>query len=207
MFWKKPKPDLQPEWLIVGLGNPGGEYAGTRHNVGFDVIELLARKHRIKLDKSKHRARFGIGIIEGAAVCLVKPLTYMNLSGQAVSPLARSYGLEPERVLVVSDDVNLPLGKLRLRESGSAGGHNGHKSLIQYLGTQDYPRIRIGVGEGRTGERIDHVLGGFPPAERKMIDEAIEACAESVSALVAHGIGESQSVIDGHNKSIGSAPD
>src|SRR5579862_4349503 len=116
MFWKKPKPVQQPEWLIVGLGNPGAEYAGSRHNVGFEVVDALASEHKIKLDKGKHRARIGLGPIGQTEVCLIRTLTYMNLSGQAVGPIARAYGIKPERILVVADDLDLPLGKLRLRE-------------------------------------------------------------------------------------------
>lgn len=200
MFWKKRKPDLQPEWLIVGLGNPGGEYSGTRHNVGFQVVELLADRHRIKLDKSKHRARFGLGTIGDIAVCLAKPLTFMNLSGQAAAPLARGYGLNPDRILVVSDDLDLPVGKLRLRESGSAGGHNGHKSLIQYLGTQDYPRIRIGIGRSGGGETIDHVLSTFTPVEQEVIAPAIRVAAEVCEAFLEGGLPVAQKVVDQYNR-------
>jgi PTH1 family peptidyl-tRNA hydrolase len=201
MFWKKPKPTAQPEWLIVGLGNPGGEYRGTRHNVGFDVIDLLSDRHRIKLDKSKHRARIGIGQIGDSAVVLVKPLTFMNLSGQSAAPLARDYGLKPERVLVIADDLDLPVGKLRLRESGSAGGHNGHKSLIQYLKTQDYPRIKIGIGSA-SGSTIDHVLSGFDREERAVVDDAIKSAAEAVAAMVEHGYSDALQVVDQHNKRL-----
>lgn len=201
MFWKKAKPDLQPEWLIVGLGNPGGEYAGTRHNVGFEVVELLAERHRIKLDKSKHRARIGVGKIDETTVCLVKPLTYMNLSGQAVAPLARGYGILPQRVLVIADDLDLPLGKLRLREDGSAGGHNGHKSLIQSLQTQEYPRIKIGIGKG--GSTIDHVLSRFDQDEKADAERAIKSAASVVESVLARGIVSSQHIVDEHNKGSG----
>ncbi len=198
MFWKRAKVDVQPEWLIVGLGNPGSEYRGTRHNVGFEVLDELAIRHRIKLDKSKHRARIGLGKVGETAVCLVKPLTYMNLSGQAVAPVARDYSVPPERVLVIADEMDLPAGKLRLRESGSAGGHNGHKSLIQYLKSQDYPRIRIGIG--RSAGAIDHVLGGFTPEEREGIDPAIEASVKAAAALIEDGPQAAQKVIEAYNK-------
>lgn len=200
MFWKKPKPSLQPEWLVVGLGNPGGEYRGTRHNVGFEVIDDLAERHRLKLDRSKHRARIAIGHIAGVAVCLVKPLTYMNLSGQAVAPLARDYGIKPDHVLVVADDLDLPVGKLRFRDGGSAGGHNGHKSLIQHLRTQEYPRIKIGIGQGDRGGAIDHVLSGFAPGERSEITEAIGQAAACVEAVLSGDSAAAQRVVDDHNK-------
>jgi peptidyl-tRNA hydrolase, PTH1 family len=198
MFWKKAKPDMLPEWLIVGLGNPGGEYAGTRHNVGFEVVDALSSEHRIKLDKGKHRARIGLGRINDVAVCLVKPLTFMNLSGQAVGPLARTYGIKSDHILVISDDLDLPVGKLRLREGGSAGGHNGHKSLIQYLGTQDYPRIKIGIGKG--GNTIDHVLSGFDPREKELISPAIAAAAKAVAEVVLRGYAGGLKVVEEFNK-------
>jgi PTH1 family peptidyl-tRNA hydrolase len=201
MFWKKPKSDLQPEWLIVGLGNPGGEYKGTRHNVGFEVVDTLAEKLRVKLDKSRHRARIGLGRIGDTAVCLVKPLTFMNLSGQAVAPLARDYGIKPERVLVIADDLDLPTGKLRMRKSGSAGGHNGHKSLIQHLKTQDYPRIKIGIGKASGGETIDHVLSGFTPAEKDLVLPAIKAASRAAKEFLARGSAAAQAVVDEFNKS------
>jgi PTH1 family peptidyl-tRNA hydrolase len=201
MFWKKAKPDLHPEWLIVGLGNPGGEYNGTRHNVGFEVVELLAQRHKIKLDKSKHRARIGLGKIGETSVCLIKPLTYMNLSGQAVAPLARDHGVLPDHVLVIADDLDLPLAKVRLREGGSAGGHNGHKSLIQSLKTQDYPRIKIGIG--KDGNTIDHVLSGFDPSEKAEVATAIRAAAETIESILDRGIVLSQALVAQHNKALG----
>jgi len=161
MFKKKAQPIAPPEWIVVGLGNPGPEYRGTRHNVGFDVVDLLAERHKIKLDKSKHRSRYGIGVVGDTTVLLVKPLTYMNLSGQAVAPLAREHGIKPERILVVADDLDMKVGRVRLKPKGSAGGHNGHKSLIASLGTQEYPRLKIGIGSVDRTETIDHVLGAF----------------------------------------------
>lgn len=207
MFWKKPKPNQQPEWLIVGLGNPGGEYAGTRHNVGFQVVELLAERHRIKLDKSRHKARIGVGTIGETAACVVKPLTFMNLSGQAVAPLARDYGIKPDHVLVIADDLDLPVGRLRFREGGSAGGHNGHKSLIQYLQTQDYPRIKIGIGKAGRGETIDHVLSSFGQHERPIIGTAIKSAADAVEALLSLGSQAALKSIEGHNKGKDDARD
>lgn len=186
MFWKKPRADVKPEWLIVGLGNPGGEFSGTRHNVGWEVIDLLAQRSRARLDKSKHRARYGLALLNDTPVLLVKPLTYMNLSGQAVAPIMRDCGLSPDRVLVLADDKDLALGKIRLKMKGSAGGHNGHKSLIHSLRTQDYPRLKIGIGAGED-DTIDHVLGPFTPIERAELTAKLALCADATEAFVTNG--------------------
>lgn len=197
MFRKRPpEPTLPPEWIVVGLGNPGPEYKGTRHNVGFDVIERLAEKHRIKLDRSKHRARYGVGRVGESTVVLVKPLTYMNLSGQAIAPLAKEYSLAPDRILVVADDLDLVVGRLRLKPKGSAGGHNGHKSLIQSLGTQDYPRLKIGIGSVDRSQTIDHVLGAFKGDEREVIARALARATEGVERVLEIGVEKAQSFIN-----------
>ncbi len=185
---RKPKEHIDPEWIIVGLGNPGPEYSGTRHNVGFDVVESLAERHRIKLDQSKHRSRYGVGRIDGVGVVLMKPLTYMNLSGQAVAPMARQYGIKPDRILVLADDMDLTLGRLRLRAKGSSGGHNGHKSISASLATQEYPRLKLGIGRPKEDPTRDHVLSKFHPDERvdwkNMVEAATEACEKVVSVGV-----------------------
>lgn len=187
MFRRKPKPPIAPpEWLIVGLGNPGPEYARTRHNLGFAVVDELARRHGIRVDQRKHRAVYGVGEVRGTVVVIAKPMTFMNLSGQAVAPLARSYGLGPDRVLVVSDDLDLEVGRVRMKPKGGAGGHNGHKSIIAALGTQEYPRLKIGVGKG--SEAVEHVLGGFRPDERAAIDAAIVQAADGVETLLTEGL-------------------
>lgn len=189
MFRKKPPvPTTPPEWMIVGLGNPGPEYRGTRHNVGFDVIDLLAERHQIRLDKAKHNARYGIGHIGDSVVLLVKPLTYMNLSGRAVAPLAKDHKLEPSRILVITDDKDIALGRNRLKPKGSAGGHNGHKSLIASLGTEEYPRLKIGIGAAQPGQLVDHVLGGFRNEERDIIRLALARAADGVETLVQDGL-------------------
>jgi PTH1 family peptidyl-tRNA hydrolase len=174
--------------MVVGLGNPGPEYRGTRHNVGFDVIERLAERHRIKLDKSKHQARYGIGRIGETTVLLVKPLTYMNLSGRAVAPLAKEHSLGPDRILVVADDLDLAVGRVRLKPKGSAGGHNGHKSLIQTLGTQEYPRLKIGIGSVDRTQTVDHVLGSFKGDERDLIARALERSVAGVERVLEAGL-------------------
>jgi len=187
MFWKKAA-ELPPEWMIVGLGNPGGEYRGTRHNVGFEVVDRLSERNRIKVGRAKHRALIGTGKVAETNILLVKPLTYMNLSGQSVAPLARDNQLDPAHVFVVADDLDLPVGRLRLKLGGSAGGHNGHKSLIQYLKTQDYPRLKIGIGKADKSSTIDHVLGSFDRDERDSIDEVIKVAVQVCEELARGGI-------------------
>jgi len=180
---------IAPEWMFVGLGNPGPEYRGTRHNVGFDLIDLVAEGQRIKLDTAKHKARYGLGTIEGHGVLLVKPMTFMNLSGQAVAPLARHYGLSPVQIVVIADELDLPPGKLKMQPRGGAGGHNGHKSVIASLGGQDYPRLRIGVGRGSGGNgAIEHVLSTFTPDERPLIDGAVKKAHDALLVLVNEGL-------------------
>lgn len=179
---------MPPEWLIVGLGNPGGEYAGTRHNVGFEVIERLASLSGIRLREVRFGALTGLGKVEGVPAALAKPLAFMNLSGSSVGSLARKFGLAPGRVLVVADDLDLPLGKTRLREGGGSGGHNGHKSIIQALGTEAYPRLKVGIGTEDRGEAVDHVLSRFLPSEREAVRSAIERSAAACEAVLRDGI-------------------
>jgi len=186
-FRRKPRVETPPEWLIVGLGNPGGEYRGTRHNVGFEVVDRLAAKHRVKMNRGRSRGLMGLGRIKGVGVALLKPLTYMNLSGQAVTAAARLHSIKPERILVISDDMDLELGRVRLKPKGGPGGHNGHKSIIQSLGTEEYPRLKIGIGAAPEGG-IDHVLGGFTAEERAVIDEAIDAAVAGCEAVVEAGV-------------------
>jgi len=189
MFRAKPKtPELPPEWIVVGLGNPGPEYRGTRHNVGFEVIDLLGERNRLKLDRSKHKARYAIGQIGGHSALLVKPMTFMNLSGQSVAPFMREFSLKPDRVLVIADDLDLTVGRVRLKPKGGAGGHNGHRSLIQLLGTQEYPRIKIGIGSVDRSETLEHVLGAFPPDEREKINIAVQRSADCVERVLADGL-------------------
>lgn len=173
--------------LIVGLGNPGTEYAGTRHNVGFEAIEELAERHNIPVRKRALRSAMGDGTIAGQRVILVRPMTFMNLSGEAVSAVCRMYKIEPQEVIVIVDDIALPIGKIRLRPKGSAGGHNGLTSIEQHLHTRDYPRIRIGVGGAQPGRMVDHVLGKFRSSEREAIAEAIERAADAVEMALAEG--------------------
>lgn len=174
--------------MIVGLGNPGPEYKNTRHNVGFDVIDLLAKRHRIKVDRAKHKAKYGLGMVADTPVLLAKPLTFMNASGQAVAPLMREHGMKPEHVLVVADDLDMVLGRVRLKPKGSAGGHNGHRSLIASLGTQDYPRLKIGIGSVDKSKTLHHVLGPFHPDEREDAKAALELAADAVELVVGRNL-------------------
>ncbi|MBX3096386.1 MAG: aminoacyl-tRNA hydrolase [Fimbriimonadaceae bacterium] len=187
MFRRKQRPDNPPTHMIVGLGNPGAEYARTRHNVGFDVIEALAAEHKVKVRESASRALFGCGEVQGVRVALVKPLTFMNISGEAVASLARKWGIAPVHILVIADDLDLPTGTFRMRPGGGAGGHNGHRSIISKLGTNEYPRIRIGIGKGED-ETISHVLSKFTPDERTDIDLAIKRAASASESWLANGI-------------------
>ncbi|WP_246946031.1 aminoacyl-tRNA hydrolase [Bacillus pinisoli] len=166
--------------LIIGLGNPGKQYAQTRHNVGFITIDELAHRHHIELDKEKFKGLYGTGMINGEKVILLKPLTYMNLSGEAVRPLMDYYNIETEDIIVVYDDLDLPAGKIRLRTKGSAGGQNGMKSVIQHLGTQEFKRIRIGIDRPNNGMKIsDYVLGRFSPDEVQDVVHAIKQAADA----------------------------
>lgn len=172
--------------LIVGLGNPGTDYAGTRHNVGFSVVQILADRFRIPVTRRNFRAVYGEGLIGGQRVVLARPMTYMNLSGQAVSAMCRFYKLDAAEVLVLLDDIALPLGQLRLRFKGSAGGHNGLASVLESLGTEDVERIRVGVGEAQ-GALVDHVLSRFRKDELPIIREACGRAADAVEIVLAEG--------------------
>jgi PTH1 family peptidyl-tRNA hydrolase len=181
--------------LVAGLGNPGDRYRGTRHNVGFEVVDLVARNERLTFDAAD-RDRAALTARwrrEGEVVLLAKPLTFMNVSGQAVRGLVDFYKVATADLLVVSDDVNLPLGRLRARAGGSEGGHNGLRSVAEWLGTEDYSRLRVGVGRGREAEiRRDltgHVLGGFESDEAPGMASAIARAADAVRMWVSDGLG------------------
>ena len=174
--------------LVVGLGNPGRKYDGTRHNVGFDVLKLLAERHRLEWESAPTDAL--IAKWRAASVLLAKPLTFMNLSGLAIGELLRFYKIDLVDLFVVVDDANLELGRLRARPSGSAGGHNGLKSIIEALGTEEFARLRVGVGRG-DGRRdlADHVLAKFDPDERTDVAEAADRAADAAELFVTEGIG------------------
>lgn len=176
-------------YLIVGLGNPGRQYEATRHNMGFDTVDCLIEKHNVPQGGVKFNAMYGKGIIGGDKAILMKPLSFMNLSGGPVRDMVNFFKIDPEKeLIVISDDIDLEPGQLRIRKQGSAGGHNGLKDIIQKLGTQNFVRIKIGVGAKPQGwDLADHVLSRFPDSERKLVDEAIREAADAVEKIVAQG--------------------
>jgi len=188
MFFSR-KPSGPVTWIVVGLGNMGDQYEGTRHNVGFDVLDRIADGLDIPVQRLKFRALTNTAVISGEKVLLMKPVTYMNLSGEAVEPAAAFYKVPPEHIIVISDEVALPPGKLRVRPGGSAGGHNGLKSIIAHLHTDQFPRVRIGVG-GKPHpdyDMADWVLGKPQGEDRKAIDEAIQKAAQAVECYIREG--------------------
>lgn len=174
--------------FVVGLGNPGPKYAGTRHNVGYDIVDYLAAAPHCGPFRSKFQSLIAEMSEAGEPVLLVKPETYMNLSGRAVRQLLDFYKLDPTQVLIICDDFHLPLGKLRVRSQGSHGGHNGLRNIQECLGTDAYPRLRVGVGQPEPGEAIDFVLSRFKPAEKSAIAEAIARAADCVLLWIRQGI-------------------
>lgn len=179
-------------YLVIGLGNPGSKYAGTRHNIGFDTIDYLAASYHIQVTKVKHKALIGEGIIQGEKVVLIKPQTFMNLSGESVREAKEWYKVSEEHIIVIYDDISLELGKLRLRAKGSAGGHNGIKSIIYQLNTDIFPRIKIGVGQPPHAEYdlADFVLGKFGKMEQEHVFQAIQSAAEAVPVIMLAGMNQ-----------------
>lgn len=188
-------------YLIAGLGNPTKQYENTRHNVGFEVIDALAEKYGISVREKKHKALIGTGSIEGQKVILAKPQTYMNLSGESIAELARYYKLNPEtELIVIYDDVNFAPGNLRIRESGSSGGHNGVKSIIKCLNTQTFLRVKVGVGKKpKDWDLADYVLGHFQAEERRNLDGAIQRAIEAIGYLTR---GEVARAMNEYNKKV-----
>lgn len=174
--------------VIVGLGNPGRAYENTRHNVGFKAVDLLAEGHQIKLNKIKHKALVGEGFISGQKVLLVKPQTYMNLSGQSVREVLEYYKIDPENLLVLYDDIDIPSGRIRIRKKGSAGTHNGMRSIIYDIRTDQFPRIRIGIGRETPMDLKDFVLSGFSGDEKSAVEDAIRRAADGVVCYLEKGI-------------------
>jgi PTH1 family peptidyl-tRNA hydrolase len=180
--------------LIVGLGNPGKEYSSNRHNIGFLCLNYFAKANRIELDRKQSRARVGMGKVEDYEVILARPQTYMNASGVSVAGLVRKYSLNLEDLIVIHDDLDLPLGKIRIRQGNSAGGHNGIKSIISALGTQHFVRIRVGIGRPTTAEEsheeqvVDYVLGDFSKAEKEVLSETIKRVSAAILTLLTKGL-------------------
>ncbi|MBR3643202.1 MAG: aminoacyl-tRNA hydrolase [Lachnospiraceae bacterium] len=177
-------------YIIAGLGNPKTEYKNTRHNVGFDVIDVLSDKYQIPMDMKKHRAICGKGMIEGEKVILAEPQTFMNLSGLSILELVNYYKIDPaSELIVVYDDIDLEPGQIRIRKQGSAGGHNGMKSVIGGLNTQDFIRIRMGVGDKpKQYDLADYVLGHFTKEEREVVDEAVIRATEAIHIILTDGV-------------------
>jgi len=196
MFFQKKNSE---QWMIVGLGNPGREYEATRHNVGFRVTELLAQRLHVRIDRLKFRALTRQTELGGKKVLLVQPQTYMNLSGAAVSALASYYHIPPQRVLVIFDDISLPPGRIRIRRDGSAGGHNGIKSIIQSLGTDQFPRIKIGVGAKPHPDYdlADWVLSKFSAQEEKALEPALLHGAEAAEMILTDGLDKAACAYNG----------
>jgi PTH1 family peptidyl-tRNA hydrolase len=177
--------------LVAGLGNPGLEYSNTRHNVGFMVLDCLAKRQQVTFSRSSSwKSQYA----KWNDVILLKPWTFMNRSGDAIGPIALYYKILPEQILVVVDDAALPLGRLRLRQSGSDGGHNGLRSIIDHLG-EDFPRLRIGIGPTtENGELVEHVLGSFLPSEQKTVEAAIERAAKAIEHVVQNGVASTMNI-------------
>lgn len=195
MLFKKPN----ISWMIVGLGNPGRQYEKNRHNVGFRTVDLLSSQLGVKVDKAKCKSLIGIGTLDGEKVLLVKPQTYMNSSGQAVLWASQFYKIVTSHIIVLSDDISLPVGKIRVRAEGSAGGHNGLKSIIAELGSQSFPRVRIGVGEKPHPDYdlADWVLSNFSAQEETVLTPAIENAAGAVKELIKNGVRSAAAAYNG----------
>ena len=187
------------DWLLVCLGNPGDQYENTRHNAGFMVADELAERHNIPVQRLKFRALTNTVTIGDEKVLLMKPVTYMNLSGEAVHEAAAFYKIPPEHILVVSDEVSLAPGKLRVRRSGSAGGHNGLKNIIAHLGTDQFPRIRVGVGQKPHPDydMADWVLGKFQGEDKKAVEEAVKKAADAAECLIREGVDKAMNKYNG----------
>lgn len=184
--------------VIVGLGNPGKKYDNSRHNVGFAALDYIAEKESITINMAKHKALIGTGYIGGEKILLVKPQTFMNLSGESLRPIMDFYKLEPEDFLVIFDDIDLDVGQLRIRRKGSAGGHNGIKSIVSHLGSTEFPRIKIGVGEKPKGyDLADYVLSHFTKAERGIFEERFEDVHDAAKLIISGDITEA---MNRHNK-------
>ena len=176
------------DWLVVGLGNPGQKYQNTRHNMGFLTVDLLAEQKGVKLNKVKFKSAYNVLSFAGAKCLVMKPQTYMNLSGEAVREAAQFYKIPVDHVLVIYDDISLPVGKIRVRPTGSAGGHNGIKNIIAHLGTQDFPRITIGTGApGEGGDMIDWVIGVPSQKEREVLLESFRRAIDAAACIIENG--------------------
>ncbi|MBZ9689544.1 aminoacyl-tRNA hydrolase [Clostridium estertheticum] len=185
-------------YLVIGLGNPGDEYKHTRHNVGFDVIDLMAGKYNVSVNRVKFKGVYGEINISSQKVILLKPSTYMNLSGESAQQAASFYKIPNENIIIIYDDISLDVGKLRIRSKGSAGGHNGIKSIIASMGSDIFPRIKIGVGQPERS-RVSYVLGRFGSGDRILVEKTFEATIKAVEAIIAKGSTEAMNEFNGFN--------
>ena len=175
-------------YLIVGLGNPEEQYDNTRHNMGFHTINYLAKEYQIEIKKNKFEGLYGTGEIEGEKVILLKPQTYMNLSGKSIVKFKNFYKIENDKVIIIYDDMDVAPGKIKIRKKGGAGKHNGMKSVVESMQTQDFPRIRIGIGMPTKEDKIQYVIGNLNQEERKQLDEGVKIAGEAISELIKNGI-------------------
>ena len=176
-------------YIIVGLGNPGDKYEKTRHNVGFNVIDLLAKEYSIDVSKIKHKALIGEGRVGTEKVILVKPMTYMNLSGESVKEVAEFYNLKPEEIIVIYDDMDIEKGHIKIRKKGGAGSHNGMKSVVEELQSTDFARIRVGIGQPEfKSDMINYVIGKVPQEEQEILQQGVEKAAKAVEEILKNGI-------------------
>lgn len=183
--------------LIVGLGNPGKEYEKTRHNIGFDAIDYISSKYNIEVNRKKFKGVYGDGRISNEKVILLKPTTYMNLSGDSVREVADFYKISNDNIIILYDDISLDAGRLRIREKGSAGGHNGIKSIIANLGTDVFPRVKIGVGQPVHGELVGHVLGKFSNEDREKIEKTFEPTSKAIEVMIKESVSEAMNKFNG----------
>lgn len=183
-------------FLIVGLGNPGLQYENTRHNIGFKVIDNIAKEYNIEINRQKFKGVYGEGFINGEKVILLKPTTYMNLSGESIREVVDFYKLTCEDIVVIYDDISLDVGRLRIREKGSAGGHNGIKSIIAHLGTDVFPRIKVGVGQPNI-DLVNYVLGKFTDEEMEVLSESIDASTKAVSEIIKDDVNTAMNKFNG----------
>lgn len=176
-------------YLIVGLGNPENEYANTRHNMGFDTINEIAKNNNININKTKFKGLYETGIIKGKKVVLLKPQTYMNLSGESVSEVVNFYNIKPEEIIIIYDDIDVEKGKIKIRKKGGPGSHNGMKSVIQQLNTNDFARVRVGIGQPQfKNDMINYVIGKIPEDEQEVLQQGVKRAAEAVEEIIENGI-------------------
>jgi PTH1 family peptidyl-tRNA hydrolase len=198
--------------LIVGLGNPGQSYARNRHNIGFRCLNSFARRQGIHFDNRRAKARLGLGQVAGVGVVLAKPQTFMNLSGMSVMRLVEKYDIALSDLLVVHDDLDLPLGRIRIRGGGSSGGHKGLSSIISSLGSQDFPRLRVGIGRPAAGEKpvetgvVSYVLGDFTPEEARMVAQVIPRVSQAIACFLSEGISSAMDRYNRYNQEPGLTP-